>query len=256
MKHSRIASVVALLVLFGAGCGSSTPVVQTPVPAPNPDTNPFATFTRKAGEPLYALCQDVASGKSIYLWYTMGVDAGSYGYYDSSGQSIGSYNYVIPRGGHGTEIRVTQCAQLSRTDFSSHIKDQSSLPNDPLATPPVTEDVTKTILVSKEDTTKYCNGADMDSAGYRKSITVEKPIDVPPGTQLATHVKMVAVAATTGMCQTALNGSDFSVKDGVVTIPPIEGWAGISIAMCSCQPQVEVNLLRLPGITKVVWGTM
>jgi len=35
--------------------------------------------------------------------------------------------------------------------------------------------------------------------------------------------------------------------------PPIPGWAGICIAMCTCKPEVEVNLLRLPGISKVVW---
>jgi hypothetical protein len=111
-----------------------------------------------------------------------------------------------------------------------------------------------TYLISEASTTKYCNGVDMDSAGYQKTITVKKSTSteavVPTTLQI---VKTVISAATTGMCHTVMTGLNVSVNGGVVKIPAIDGWAGVSIVMCSCKPQVEVNLLQIPGITQVVW---
>lgn len=114
---------------------------------------------------------------------------------------------------------------------------------------------TLSYLVSKEDPLKYCNGADMDSAGYLKTITVEKsttsPEPYPTGVAL---IKATIDAATTGMCREVLDSLDITTDNGIVYIPSFDAWAGVSITMCSCRPQVEVNLLRLPGITKVVWS--
>jgi hypothetical protein len=123
------------------------------------------------------------------------------------------------------------------------------------STPVVATSTVIKYLISKEDTTKYCNGADMNSDAYRKTITVEMS-STTPETNLteAQLAKKRAILATSGMCQNVLRGlGDFTVSSGTVSIPPIDGWAGVSITMCYCQPQVEVNLLRLPGITKVIW---
>lgn len=112
-----------------------------------------------------------------------------------------------------------------------------------------------TYLISKEDPLKYCNGGDMNSDAYRKTITAEMSSTTPEiNLTEAQLAKDTAILATSGMCQTVLKQlPDFTVASGTVEIPPISGWAGVSIVMCYCQPQVEVNLLRLPGITKVVW---
>src|SRR5512142_1430173 len=111
-----------------------------------------------------------------------------------------------------------------------------------------------TVMVSAAETTKYCNGADMDSDGYRKTITVERPFTpAAAGASDADRIRAVLAASTSGMCKTVMTKLDVAIKDGVARIPPIDGWAGVSITMCSCKPQVEVNLLRLPGITGVVW---
>lgn len=113
---------------------------------------------------------------------------------------------------------------------------------------------TISFLSSKEVSTKYCNGADMDSVGYQKTITVEHMTSTleknPTPLQI---VKETLHAATTGMCQTVLDQLNIMEKDGTVTIPPMEGWAGVSITMCTCKPIVETNILRIPGMTKVVW---
>lgn len=112
-------------------------------------------------------------------------------------------------------------------------------------------------LVSPEDPTKYCNGADMDSAGFRKTITKEMSTSTkeadPSLSQLAAET---IKAATTGTCREALGQVGIKVSNGVATIPPIEGWAGVSIALCSCKPLVEANLLRIPGISKVDWSSV
>jgi hypothetical protein len=106
-----------------------------------------------------------------------------------------------------------------------------------------------TILVSTAKATEYCDGEKMDSAGYLKTITQESKVASPDaGLSTSELAKAIAVLATTGQCQTALKQADVTVAGGTATIGPIEGWAGSSIAMCSCKPQVEVNLLRLPAV--------
>ena len=100
----------------------------------------------------------------------------------------------------------------------------------------------------------YCDGAVMDSEGYKKTLTVEHALPTPVGSQtLEAQVQAVLAAATTGMCQQAVTTQSPIINQGVVTMAPIEGWAGVSITMCSCRPLVEANLLRIPGITQVMW---
>jgi hypothetical protein len=111
-------------------------------------------------------------------------------------------------------------------------------------------------LISEEETTKYCNGVDMNSEGYQNTITVKKSTttsDVNP-TNLQI-IKTVINSATSGMCKEAISQLNIKEDAGVVSIPPIDAWAGVSITMCSCKPQIEVNLLQIPGITKVIWLT-
>ncbi|HTX86876.1 MAG TPA: hypothetical protein VMC41_02330 [Candidatus Nanoarchaeia archaeon] len=150
-------------------------------------------------------------------------------------------------------------AGCSLPNYSSMTNQPQPAPVPAAAAPeaPAATSTTISYLVSREDTNKYCNGADMNSAAYRQTITV--PMS---STTLETNLteaqlaKETAILATSGMCQEVLRQlPDFTVASGTVEIPPIEGWAGVSIVMCYCQPQVEVNLLRLPGITKVSWNS-
>ena len=117
------------------------------------------------------------------------------------------------------------------------------------------DDGMASILVSNSTEETFCDGSRMDSAGYGKTLTKEERVRLPAndGT-LAGKAKALAIVAG-GRCSGALKNlnRDFTVRDGVVRVPPIPGWAGIGIAMCTCKPAIEVNLLRLPGISKVVW---
>lgn len=110
-------------------------------------------------------------------------------------------------------------------------------------------------LVSSEDTTKYCNGDNMDSVGYQKTINISKSIsskEINP-TKLDI-IKQTLSMATEGMCNSVITKLDITEKDGVVYIPEFDAWAGVSIVMCYCKPQVEVNLLQIQGITNIVWS--
>ncbi len=111
-----------------------------------------------------------------------------------------------------------------------------------------------TVLVSAESSTAYCNGEQMDSNGYRKTLTHEKRIDLPPAGASDTEiVRAVIDAATEGMCQTVMRQLTYQNDAGTLHIPPFDAWAGVSITMCSCQPEIEVNLVRIPGVTRIVW---
>jgi hypothetical protein len=112
---------------------------------------------------------------------------------------------------------------------------------------------TMTVLVSAESPAAYCNGEQMDSDGYRKTLTREKPIDLPEGASDTEIVRAVLDAATEGMCQTVMRQLKYRRDAGTLHIPPFDGWAGVSITMCSCQPEVEVNFARILGVTRVVW---
>jgi hypothetical protein len=66
-------------------------------------------------------------------------------------------------------------------------------------------------------------------------------------------IKETIHVATSGMCREAMDRLDITERNGVVYIPPIDPWAGASIVMCHCQPEVEVNVRRIPGVADVVW---
>lgn len=111
-----------------------------------------------------------------------------------------------------------------------------------------------TVLVSTESPSTYCNGEQMDGDAYRKTLTREKPIDIPAeGASETEIVRAVVDAATEGMCQTVMRSLAYRNEGGTLHIPPFDAWAGVSITMCSCQPEVEVNFARIPGITRVIW---
>ncbi|MEZ7499894.1 DUF3784 domain-containing protein [Flavobacterium sp. Arc3] len=111
-----------------------------------------------------------------------------------------------------------------------------------------------TYLSSTKDPLDYCNGAISDSDGYRKTIThkviTNTVIDKMTPNELA---KATVLAATSGKCNRIMEQTTIKVTGNTAYIAAIEGSAGISITMCSCRPEIEVNLLQLEGINKVVF---
>ena len=126
-------------------------------------------------------------------------------------------------------------------------------PADPQEAP--SANYTFTYLTSPAETTAYCDGENMDSAGYRASLTVTNTGIIPKSNPTTEEIIRATIdASTTGMCHTVMSQTTFTEKDGIVTISPIDAWAGVSITMCSCKPQVEVNILQIPGMKQVIWS--
>lgn len=144
----------------------------------------------------------------------------------------------------------------------------STLPNVNDYTPPAADNTnqvptptTTTInyVLSTADYLKYCNGADMDSDGYKATLTVKKSETLTDAnltlTQLANKtIGLAAKAADITYPQSNTNPDGYiKVIGDTANVEPTEGWAGVSIFLCYWKPFVEVNLLQIPGIAKVTW---
>lgn len=115
-----------------------------------------------------------------------------------------------------------------------------------------------TYLVSTSNATKYCNGANMDSAGYAKTITkkVTRTIHSPQKLSDNDRIRgavLLASRATNMMTVLKAEPNIIKIKGDTAYVGAIDGWAGVSIFMCAWKPLVEANLLSFPQIKKVVW---
>lgn len=143
-------------------------------------------------------------------------------------------------------------AGCSNTDRLPEANNVQNLP--PAVNVNVAKNTDINYLVSSADMAKFCNGADMDSDGFRKTITVKKTVTATKADLTTLELVQETLAAATGdRCVEVLNKANIKVANGVVTMAPVEGWAGVSISLCGCKPLIEVNALQVPGITKVVW---
>lgn len=124
---------------------------------------------------------------------------------------------------------------------------------------PAPSETTISFLISTEDKLKYCDGANMDSEGYRKTINKETIGFIPE-----TNLTREELIKKTILIANEVSGLNFAQAQGqkenyikiindAAYIQPTDGYAGVSIALCSWQPFVEVNLLRFPEIKNVVW---
>ncbi len=112
-------------------------------------------------------------------------------------------------------------------------------------------------LVSPDVYTKYCDGVNMDSAGYRKSLTKLETQVVTGNLSTNAEIAKEAVILTSkaATLETMIdNNPDFvRIIGDTAYMKPIDGWAGVSIFLCAWQPLVEINLLQFPEIKNVAW---
>ncbi len=103
--------------------------------------------------------------------------------------------------------------------------------------------------------TQFCNGADMDSAGYKNAVAT-KQTKVVPG-KLLTFEQIKAVlkaAAAVDFADSPYTLIDKTTFDnGVVTLHPAGGWAGSSIFLCAWKPFAEKQLEQFPEVKSVKW---
>jgi hypothetical protein len=126
--------------------------------------------------------------------------------------------------------------------------------------PEVTDTVTPTgteisYYLSTEDSLKYCDGNNMDSEGYRKTLT-KKMIALVPGELTLKEKALKTIELADQAADNTLPYEDsnyIKIIGDTALIEPIGGWAGVSIFLCSWKPFIEVNLLQFPEIKKVLW---
>lgn len=275
MKKSTLGLIAGGLILIGGGCFATPPQptppsgpIVRPSPPPAPEAAMVAVDEMTNGQTL-----NVSKGDTIDLvlhstyWQIQPTDSpvlkplmaepvvtGKLS--NPPGMGTGTVEMKYQVAADGTAVIAasrTTCGEAMRCigaegEFKVTIVAGASA----VVTPPA--EAPKTVRVSEAKTTDYCDGAKMDSDGYRATITKEQAFTpAPAGASEADRLRAVLAASTSGMCKTVMTGLDVTVTAGVARIPPIDGWAGESITMCSCKPQVEANLLRQPGIVSVVW---
>jgi|GEM_PF-1740027 len=81
-----------------------------------------------AGQTVYAECQNATTGNLVYVWFKMGVDTGSYGYYDETGNEVGTYSYMVPSHSSGQQITTANCTAMSDGEFRATVKDATTMP--------------------------------------------------------------------------------------------------------------------------------
>lgn len=108
-------------------------------------------------------------------------------------------------------------------------------------------------LVSTDNSINFCNGGDMDSVGYRKTLTkIEKAV-VPKNLSQIDLLREVLKLSTGGSCHQWYN--EMKIKGGTLIFSMSGGlWAGSSINLCHCMPEIEVNASRFFGIKNFEWG--
>jgi hypothetical protein len=130
-----------------------------------------------------------------------------------------------------------------------------------LVTPSVMSPKTASLYYSDAEKTNFCDGDNMDSAGYAK--TIDKDVSLPLAEWIKTNESEFSYLLQAGSDYV---GESYSCPDSFVkdlqfkfrnnvayVFNPGGGWAGISIAMCTCEPFLDYNLSRTFGMTKTTW---
>jgi len=115
--------------------------------------------------------------------------------------------------------------------------------------------ITYYTLSKPENKTNFCDGANMDSAGYKtaltKQITVTLPENLTIEKKIIKTLSLGANAEQYGEEYTNIASTTF--KNGIVTMYSLNGWAGSSIFYCSWKPFVEKNLEQFSEVKEIRW---
>lgn len=110
-----------------------------------------------------------------------------------------------------------------------------------------------TYLTSTKDSLIYCNGSDMNSTAFAQTITKLHHTHISTSKLNKTQLLNKTLALMIHATNSRIKNLSVSYHRGVVTIPPIDGWAGVSIYLCAFKPLVEKNLKQYHFVKKVVW---
>lgn len=111
------------------------------------------------------------------------------------------------------------------------------------------------ILEKNKTNETFCNGADMDSIGFKAALTKKISTTVPGNLTIEERIiktlSMAAAANSFDASYARIN--EVSYKNNIVFMGPADGWAGSSIFYCAWKPFVEKNLEQFPEVKEIMW---
>jgi hypothetical protein len=112
-----------------------------------------------------------------------------------------------------------------------------------------------TYLVSKENPRLFCNGNQMNGAGFARTVTELQSARI--NSLFLSEESLLKLSVSHASRATYAAHSyhlpKINLYHHVAYVEPLEGWSGVSIFLCSWKPLVEKNLLRYPFVERVVW---
>jgi len=111
------------------------------------------------------------------------------------------------------------------------------------------------IFDKKNTNETFCNGEDMDSAGFKSALT--KKVNVTVSGNLTINeriIKTLSLASTANNFNKAYTRiNEIVYKNNIVAMGSTDGWAGSSIFYCGWKPFVEKNLEQFSDVKKIIW---
>ncbi|HBU07220.1 MAG TPA: hypothetical protein DEB09_04010 [Candidatus Magasanikbacteria bacterium] len=106
------------------------------------------------------------------------------------------------------------------------------------------------------DGISYCDGANMDSGGYKAALVKYITLTLPGNLTTEERIKSVLdVAADNEQFNRVYTRTvSTTFENGIITMHSADGWAGSSIFYCRWKPFVEKNLEQFSEVKKIEWG--
>ena len=126
---------------------------------------------------------------------------------------------------------------------------------------PTTISYTYYVSEKTKDGPKFCDGENMDSAGYMASLTKKitvfvagtLPRDLTNQDKIKNTLHLAADAELFNEAYTRIANTTFENHNYTVVMHPAGGWAGSSIFFCKWKPFVKKNMKQFPEVTKIRW---
>lgn len=115
--------------------------------------------------------------------------------------------------------------------------------------------ITYYVLDKTNVNTTFCNGNEMDSAGFKAALSKKIVVTVPGVLTTEEKIKKtLSLAATANSFdETYARTAGIVYKNNTVAMGSADGWAGSSIFYCAWKPFVEKNLEQFSEVKKIIW---
>lgn len=127
-----------------------------------------------------------------------------------------------------------------------------------LCTKKITKDtttITYYLLAKSEDSSKYCNGENMNSPAYKQALSKKMTKIVSNSLTVEERIKITLnlAAERQSFNQSYTRIASTTFANGILTMNSASGWSGVSIFYCAWKPFVEKNLEQFAEVKEIKW---